>query len=383
MKVNKKVLAGAGLLAAALVGGTFAYFNETLFIDNPLDTGNYNTVLYEEFKPTGDGEELKPGQHWKKEVGAKNTGDYPVLVRIKMSESWARQNDNGELKPYQELDSVKNYDKFIVEPPEDSDNWIFNAYQPPEDEDPAGDTDGIVPSGPDGDSTVVYKHLLDDSGWVNGEDGYWYWNGVLEKKGSPRDTTGLIMDELVLAENVDMGAYKDTEYYAVTEEEPAKDSEEWTEVPENSGTILEWANKSGFSAGKYGITGDMTIDAYLKSESGKGKKLWRKSESKIIDKAHRGYSDSVYTLLIESDFVQATKNAVAAAWGSDAAKIVDGLSNIGVDSTDGVNYVNEGVPSQPSLPPGEFGITLPTEGEVGQPPTEGETSPAGSEPAAP
>ena len=86
-KLNKKAAAGIGLGALALVGGTFAYYSQTASLDNPLSTGRYTTQLVEDYTPPT--EDLKPGAKWDKNVGAENTGDYPVLVRISMKESWS------------------------------------------------------------------------------------------------------------------------------------------------------------------------------------------------------------------------------------------------------------------------------------------------------
>ena len=90
-KLNKKAAAGIGLGALALVGGTFAYYSQTASLDNPLSTGRYTTQLVEDYTPPT--EDLKPGAKWDKNVGAENTGDYPVLVRISMKESWSYKGD--------------------------------------------------------------------------------------------------------------------------------------------------------------------------------------------------------------------------------------------------------------------------------------------------
>ena len=43
--MKKKVIGAAGLAAAALVGGTFAYFSQSTTIDNPFDTAKYGTIV--------------------------------------------------------------------------------------------------------------------------------------------------------------------------------------------------------------------------------------------------------------------------------------------------------------------------------------------------
>ena len=41
MRINGKVIAVAAMLAVAGIGGTFAYFNQTLTAANIFDTGNW------------------------------------------------------------------------------------------------------------------------------------------------------------------------------------------------------------------------------------------------------------------------------------------------------------------------------------------------------
>ena len=41
-KMSKKATALAGLGVLAVVGGTFAYYNQTVSLENPLNTGHYD-----------------------------------------------------------------------------------------------------------------------------------------------------------------------------------------------------------------------------------------------------------------------------------------------------------------------------------------------------
>ena len=52
MKANKKVIGAAGLAAILVVGGSFAYFNQTMTVNNPFDTGKYDTNVTEDFNPS-------------------------------------------------------------------------------------------------------------------------------------------------------------------------------------------------------------------------------------------------------------------------------------------------------------------------------------------
>ena len=156
-KLNKKAAAGIGLGALALVGGTFAYYSQTASLDNPLSTGRYTTQLVEDYTPPT--EDLKPGAKWDKNVGAENTGDYPVLVRISMKESWSYKGAADSYKTILSASDLFNNGTYA--------GGIFDAAQD-------NDTDGLTP---ESDGTVVHKNILTDAGWIDGGDGYWYWNG--------------------------------------------------------------------------------------------------------------------------------------------------------------------------------------------------------------
>lgn len=310
MKVNKKMAAVAGLGALALVGGSFAYYFESGSLDNPLSTGKYNTQLVEDFTPPT--EDMKPGVNWDKVVSAQNTGDYPVLVRIKMDEKWVRK---GETDPYKELHSIEDYDKFntVYEKDGTYPSMTVTADQ-------VDDNDGDTP---EEDKTVVYKNILTNDGWVDGGDGWWYWNGVLEKKGSGKDTTTELMKGLVMATNIDLGEYNTSEYYVILDkDETPDDNTAWTDA-----ASIEDTNEDGVKDVR-----DITIP--------EGKKLFRKSESELNTEA-QGYADSNYTLTITSEFVQATKDAVEENWGTGALSKMDKVEVDDDDDGDGVNLKNK------------------------------------------
>lgn len=305
MKVNKKVAAVAGLGALALVGGSFAYYFESGSLDNPLSTGKYNTQLVEDFTPPT--EDMKPGVNWDKVVGAQNTGDYPVLVRIKMEEKWVRK---GAADAYKELHSIEDYAKFNTVKEKVG---AYSAMTVTADQ--VNDKDGLTPVD---DKTVVFKNILTNGDWVDGGDGYWYWNGVLEKKGSDKDKTTALMDGLVMATNIDLGDYNTSEYYVILNDgQTPDDNTTWTDAA----TITD-ANGDGVVDVR-----DIAIP--------EGKKLFRKSESELNTDAP-GYADSNYTLTITSEFVQATKDAVEEHWGADA---LSKMPKVAVDK-DGVNLKN-------------------------------------------
>ncbi len=346
MKVNKKALAVAGVAALALVGGSFAYYSQTLSLDNPLDTGKYGSAEVEKFTPPTD--DWKPGESWDKDVHAENTGDYPVLVRVKMAESWSpKENVDGSGRTvgtaYKTIESSGENKNFLgTDGTYNKDTKAFTANQGGA----AGDTDGLVLT----DSTVVYKQMAennisadkDANKWIyNSGDGYWYWNGVL-KEGAVTDD---LLDGLVLATNVDMGKHIVNEYYAFASEEPEDGSDSWKPAPWNdfrkeleegsktdadkraemAAEILKWVDTTEAGSDHY----NKDLQTNLKN----GVTMWRKSTSELDGNAP-GYADSYYTLTVTSEFVQANTDAVEAAWPNTADWRKENLTNITSDSTD-------------------------------------------------
>lgn len=186
---NKKKIAGvAGLAAIMVIGGTFAYFNQTMTVENPFDTGKYDSTVTEDFKP-GDGKNWEPGSEVNKDVTVKNTGDYDLLVRVKFDEKWTSKADGSVVKENLGLDDGTSQ--------EDA-------------------TDGLV----DLDFSVVQKNL-NKANWIyNTEDGYWYYKQNL-KAG---ENTGVFLDSVKLIEDVDLGKYTVTKYYTTAETKPEEDN---------------------------------------------------------------------------------------------------------------------------------------------------------------
>lgn len=188
MRKNKKVAGAVGLAAIMLVGGTFAYFNQTMNVKNPFDTGKYDTTVTEDFKPK-EGENWEPGAEVNKDVTVKNTGDYDVLVRVKFDEKWVNKDTKQTVKENTGMDDTTSQD---------------NA------------TDGLVEK----DRSVVVK-TLDKEKWVyNAADGYWYYKENLASK----TDTGKFLDAVKLLEDADMGNYVVTNYYTTAADKPAEDA---------------------------------------------------------------------------------------------------------------------------------------------------------------
>lgn len=265
MKMNKKAAALGGLAAVAVVGGTWAYFNQTAAITNPFSTGRYGGSIVESFNPS-DGDNWQPGATVDKEVVAENTGNSPLLVRVKMAETWSR-NDQNMIA----INSEKQPD--------------FTAVKQ------ANAEDGLV----EGDQTVVWKNLAENDAWTQGEDGYWYYKGQL----APGATTESLLESVTLDKDTDMGLYTTTYKYCTTD---GKDSKPDADT--------EWLTAED---------GEKDTEMLAAAEAAKeaGNSFHVKKEV-ALDEAHPGYADADYELEITIDMVQPTEDAVKEAWGEEA-----------------------------------------------------------------
>ncbi len=270
MKMNKKAAALGGLAAVAVVGGTWAYFNQTAAITNPFSTGSYGGSIVESFNPS-EGDNWQPGATVDKEVVAENTGNSPLLVRVKMAEKWSRENNT-----LIEIASEKQPDFTEVKQ--------------------AHDKDGLVES----DQTVVHKNLAANDAWTQADDGYWYYKGQL----APGATTDSLLESVTLDKKTDMGLYTTTYKYCTT---PDKDS--------TPGDDAEWLVAED---------GEKDTEMLAAAEAAKkeGKSFHVKKET-ALDEAHPGYAAADYELTITIDMVQPTEDAVTETWGEGALQYVD------------------------------------------------------------
>ena len=265
MKMNKKAAALGGLAAVAVVGGTWAYFNQTAAITNPFSTGSYGGSIVESFNPS-EGDNWQPGATVDKEVVAENTGNSPLLVRVKMAETWSRNDQNmiainSEKQP--DFTEVKQADA----------------------------EDGLVES----DQTVVWKNLAENDAWTQGEDGYWYYKGQL----APGATTESLLESVTLDKDTDMGLYTTTYKYCTTD---GKDSK-----PDDK---TEWLTAENGEE-------DADMLAAARAAKKEGNSFHVKKET-ALDEAHPGYADADYELEITIDMVQTIEDAVVDAWGEEA-----------------------------------------------------------------
>ena len=159
---------------------------------------------------------------------------------------------------------------------------------------------------------MVFKQLIPEGSedeWVyNPADGYYYCKRVLKEVTEAEDGTEIVdetkklLDGLTLCENTDMGAYEIVKFYALTEERPEDDSEDW---------ILFDTQTDGEGNTSYLDTRDM--QEKLKAE---GKAIRHmKSITQLKSDDLSGYSNAYYTLTVTAQTVQATNLAVQNAFG--------------------------------------------------------------------
>lgn len=297
MKLSKKTAALAGILGIAAIGGTFAYFNQSLTAENVFDTGTYDSELVEKFNPT-EGENWEPGANVNKDVTVKNDGTLPIVVRAKFEEEWTDKTTGASIY---KVDTTEKKGITAAATPADAQNKFENVYQ----EDP---TDGNANE--DVDDSVVFKMLNPDGGWVyNPADGYYYYQHVLagvtkDEEGNviSMDESSTLLDSVTLAENVDLGAYDVIRYYATTEDRPADNN-----ISESNDVLTDgWRLFDRDETGAFVSTHDM--NEAVKAAGGKGITYMR-SVTKQKEGA-AGYSNANYTLTVTVQTVQATEQAV-------------------------------------------------------------------------
>lgn len=268
---------GAGVLALAVAAGTFAYYTSTQNIDNQMKTLSYGSTLREEFTPD---QNWQPGEEATKVVNVKNTGDYGLVVRVKLSESWTR---SGESSAFKTIDSTAGADKITTTKQESA-------------------TDGLTAN----DNTVVTKTMDDGTYWTLGTDGYWYYKTVL----APGATTESLLRKIQLLADADMGKFVVTKYY--TESSTVQATDPYTN-PENPVDTNIGKNPSTHWVVYTGDTAPAPSQA--------GNTVYTFSRSQVEDGAE-GYSDAVYSLVIQSETCQATADAVAATFTTADSSIV-------------------------------------------------------------
>lgn len=315
MKRNVKITAFGALLAAAAIGGTWAYFNQELTAANMFDTGTYDTELVEEFKPS-DGENWQPGVSVNKDVTVRNTGTLPVVVRVKFEEKWvSRTEDGSEGRVLYEMDTTKDKEALGKDKPTaspaDAANKFETVYQ-------GNPNDGVT--GSEVDDSVVYKQMpnLGSFWFYNDADGWYYYYQTIPGVSEDGDgnqvvtETEVLLDGVTLSENTDMGLYRESKWYAVTETKPEDGSEDWIEFA----TVSDASRPEGYS---YLSTREMNEKVKKEDLEHPDGITFMKSATRLSDGELGGYSNADYTLTVTAQTVQATEHAINALFGGGSA----------------------------------------------------------------
>lgn len=96
---KRAALGLAGLAAVAAIGGTWAYWNQNLSVNNEFKAGNFDSDIVEQFKPEKD---WLPGETVEKVVSVKNSGNVDMAVMTKITQKW-----DGEKLTLQAVDGIE------------------------------------------------------------------------------------------------------------------------------------------------------------------------------------------------------------------------------------------------------------------------------------
>ena len=259
MKKRKVILVLSTVAVAALIAGSLAYWNQTHTIENPFDTSErYGSTVIEDFTPE-NGENWQPGVEVDKSTQVQNTGDQDIIVRVKMDEKWVRKDENS---PYKVV-------------PAETEGAVYVTSQ-------ESATDGLTAA----DGSVVIKNFVADTDWIDGGDGWFYYQVNLEAG----KTTDKWLRSVELLNDVDMGV-QEILYYVTTDTD-VNESTTWEQYDPADGMPKVLDEKP--------VLHNKTEVVY-------------KTDS--ADKELIGYLNSNYTLTITTQTVQATKEAVIATFG--------------------------------------------------------------------
>lgn len=297
---RSKKIAGlvAGIVAVSAVTGSFAYYSATHTVDNTLATLSYGDTLTEVFQPDVDWE---PGEEVDKIVGVTNTGDYDIVVRVSMTETWTDADGN-------EIITVESTDGIAATASSGSalDNEVYYFDDTYFDFQPVDETtgdqynidDGLVEYDEEDEGSVVYKEL-DATDWTY-SDGYWYYDYIL----ASGDVTTSLLESITLCADTDMGTYTEVVYYYVGTEDSLEADDydlagdiSWllfsdvTDREDDDDEVVTWA--------------DVTVS--------EGEYLHIQSISSLTSTAS-GYAGATYVLTITSVTCQANEDAVTATY---------------------------------------------------------------------
>ncbi len=260
------VIATCCIIAMAVIGGSFAYWNYMSEIKNPFDTQKYGSTVTENFSPA-DGENWQPGAEVNKDVTAVNTGDVDIIVRARLDETWTYK---GEAVAYKNsADPGTGYDAYTVNQ--------------------ADASDGLTAA----DKSVVTKNFSGSANWIAAADG-WYYYKVNLAGGATSDKW---LDSVELIDDLDVGNLV-TKYYVSASNDPDPSLWVWYEYAGSMPSYID-------AAGNPCAAGDV----------GAQKVLHNKADTGYGTPAQKGYSDSNYELKLTVQTVQATQEALDAVFG--------------------------------------------------------------------
>ncbi len=307
--INKKKIGGliAGALALTLVVGTWAFYSSEANIDNKLETGEYGWEVVEPFTPPPKWE---PGTEVEKAIGATNTGDCDIVIRITMDEKWSR---NGTA--FKTLDPKVAAQRTAfnsVAKSGSAGSYIYTATQ-------VNDKDGIVPTTTN-EQSVVYKNLegVTNGTWIDGQDGYWYYKNILK----PGQQTGYLLNGIAQASNIDIGVYENS---GVMYSTVPKDNTALVNAQAAYDAAAAAYNANPTDANKAAMdSAYATLDAAYKwsaTPPADETQITFKKNSNSLNANLKGYADADYVLAITTQAAQATPEAVQAEWGTIPAAV--------------------------------------------------------------
>lgn len=85
---KRAALGLAGLAAVAAIGGTWAYWNQNLSVDNNFQAGNFDSDIVEKFTPEAD---WLPGETVDKIVKVTNSGNVDMAVMATITQKWTEE----------------------------------------------------------------------------------------------------------------------------------------------------------------------------------------------------------------------------------------------------------------------------------------------------
>lgn len=188
--MGKKKIIGLCLavgLMVGVVGGSLAWFTDTDTLTNNFATqgnesdDNKGIKIDEDFE-SELAQQALPGTKVNKDVRVENKASYPQLIRVNFEKKW---KDGGDLKP----------------------EFIELGFQ------------NLTTTGEEGK-------------WIEGTDGYYYFNKVVESNGVTAD----LLDYVKLSKNID-STYKNKNYDVIVNAESIQASngavsDAWKKAPE-------------------------------------------------------------------------------------------------------------------------------------------------------